>query len=226
MTNYYHVWGLISSALFLLVAYGLLSQLQKIYTRKRLMMAGALLGETPCSVISVNRTFGSYAAFFGNYLLGLSLPHFDWYLVLTRSIALVLLLLTLWEIWIERRNFWSMVWLVLASLLFLLATSVASFFPNLLEMLLPVAKIWIVLALLFLLQGYLYQILLLKRHNHIGGISKFMFQAFLIKELSTLAFALTMNLSDSWPLLLQHSSLLIVEILMLTEIYRIEGAHR
>ena len=83
------------------------------------------------------------------------------------------------------------------------------------------AKTWIVLALLFYLQGYFHQILLLKRHNQIGGVSKFMFQAFLIKELSTLAFAFTMNLSDSWPLVLQHSAILVAEILILIEIYRI-----
>ena len=69
MQTNYHIWGIISSLLFILTAYGLLAQLQKIYSRKALAKIGNLIGETPCSVISSNRTFGSYSAFFGTFSL-------------------------------------------------------------------------------------------------------------------------------------------------------------
>jgi len=223
MQTEYHIWGIISSLLFGLTAYGLFNQLQKIYSRKALAKSGGLAEETPCSIISSNRTFGSFAAFYGNFFLGMCLPHFDWYLVGTRFIALVLLLLTLWEIQNERKDFWSTFWLFGGIALFASSIFIILFTPEILLSLLPVAKTWIVLALIFLLQGYIHQIYLLRKSKLVGGVSKFMFQMFLIKELSTIAFALNIDFQDSWPLILQHSSLLVVEVLILLEIHRIES---
>ncbi len=223
MQDSYHLWGVISSLLFMVTAYGLFHQLTIIYSRKRLASNNQLENETPCSVISTNRTFGSYFAFFGNFYLGICLPHFDWYLFITRFVALIILLLTLWEIFHERRDKWA--GLLFYGSIFLMLFGMSSvFFPaSYLSQLLPVAKILIVFAVIFLLQGYIHQMRLLRKFKKIGGISKKMYQTFLLKEISTLIFAFTMDLSNSWPLILQHALLLIAEIVILIEIYRIES---
>ncbi len=178
MHTNYHIWGVLSSLFFGLTLYGLWIQLRRIYERKSLAAEGRLQNEGPCASISVNRTFSSFAAFFGNFFLGMSLPHFDWYLVSTRSFALILIILTLGEIWIERKNFWSSLCLLAAIALWTAAVSTILFFPELLSMFLPYAKAWIVFSLFFLLQGYVHQVVILRRTAVVGGGSKLMYQFF------------------------------------------------
>ncbi len=57
-----------------------------------------------------------------------------------------------------------------------------------------------------LVQGTLHQWLTLRRANTVGTLSSHLFRSILIKDLTTLAFALTMPISIAWPLLVLNGA--------------------
>jgi hypothetical protein len=63
----------------------------------------------------------------------------------------------------------------------------------------------IVAATVVLAQGYLHQILLIRHSGRTGAVSIRMHQFFLLKDISTVVFALAMGLRTGWPLLLLSS---------------------
>jgi hypothetical protein len=60
----------------------------------------------------------------------------------------------------------------------------------------------IVVATVILAQGYTHQILLIRRSGRTGAVSIRMHQFFLLKDISTVVFAVAMGLRTGWPLLL------------------------
>lgn len=197
MSNY-HLWGSISSVLFGLTVYGLWIQLNKIRQRRRERHFPAT------DQLSVNQFFSSYVAFYGNFLFGLAVPVLNHYLVWTRLAALVLILNMLFWIWWERRTPWSFAALMLAELLLLAGLVVFSVRP--LPALLEVANAVIVVMTLVLVQGTLQQMAVLRRSCSAGVLSRRLLLFTLTKDASTLAFAMTLPLTQSWPLLLLNGA--------------------
>jgi hypothetical protein len=189
----------------------LLAQLKRINDRKSCCPSDRGITD----IISLNRTFFSYLAFYANYILGMSLAHFDLYLVLTRTVAIVILLITLWEIFRDRQNTSSALVFFFSLLLYLLATAAMLINQSRLVPLLPFAQQFVVIATLFLLQGYIHQIFVIRRTGRIGGLSKLMFQLLTIKEISMIAFAFSMGLENGWALVFMHASILLAELVLL-----------
>ncbi len=204
MTNQYHFWGVAISLLFVLTAYALFDQLNAIYKRKK----DTSLNDRASDVISLNRALGSYAGFFANFLLGLSYQNFDYYLVVTRAVAIVFLLVTFFEILIDRKDKGSYFVFILALVSFTSFSLLAFFNREFLVGSLSYVKAYAVFATLFLCQGYVHQIHLVRKHQKIGGLSVLSFQLYLVKEISMIAFGLTLGFSNGWPIVLMHGTIL------------------
>lgn len=217
MSNY-HLWGGISSVLFALTVYGLWIQLNKIRQRRRERHFPAT------DQLSVNQFFSSYVAFYGNFLFGLAVPVLNHYLVWTRLAALLLILNILFWIWWERRTRWSFAALMVGELLLLAGLSVFLIRP--LPALLSLANTVIVVMTVVLVQGTVQQMVVVVRARSAGVLSRRMLLFTLTKDASTLAFALTMPLSQSWPLLVLNGASIVTRgalFLLVLRAYRIKG---
>ena len=201
----YHLTGLISSVIFLLTLSGLWSQLQLVWRRKREFRRGALEAERPTAVLSLNQLVSSFLAFFSFFLYGVCLQPFNHYLVWPRLAASLLTLGVLYEMMLDRR--------ALASALSFIGSAILMVGAPLMLISNPQFAAWgrkvsqgLILAITILLaQGYSHQIILIRSSGHTGAVSLRMHQFFLLKDLSTIAFALTMGLGGGWPILLLSS---------------------
>ena len=210
----YHFWGVVSSALFCVSLFGIASQLRIVWQRAAAFRSGALT-ERPTAVLSVNRTTSSFIAFFANYLLAITFDPVDPYLFGTRLIGLSLVLATLYQIAIDRRDRVSRMTLVACTLFWAGATLLTVSARELAVALLPSAQVINVLATVVLTQGYLHQIAVIRRTGSTGAVSKLMFQLLVFKEISTAAFAWSLPIEKSWPILLLSSTALLNELLLL-----------
>lgn len=220
MSQYYHVFGLLFSALSLAAIYGVWLQLKLILSRKK--ETGIERGFASDN-ISINRTLGSYLAFYANFLLGLSFTEIDPYLASTRFLAIVLLLATFFEIFKDRQSGKAKSAFIFTSALFALSLFYGIFMRHILVDTLFFIQCFAAFSALFLIQGYIHQISVLRKTKRIGALSKKAFQMFIIKEISTLFFAATLGFSDAWSLYFMSGSLLICEIILLFYINKFEN---
>ena len=197
----YHITGLISSAIFLLTIGGLWAQLGFVWRRKRSAAEGETV-ERPTAVLSVNQFVSSFLAFFSFFLYGACLERFNHYLVWPRLAASILTLAVLFEIVRDRRD--RVATTALAGCAVLLTGA------SLMLAVLPGATAWgrtfsqslIVVVTVILAQGYLHQVLLIRRTGRTGGVSARLHLFFLWKDIATMAFALTMGSATGWPVML------------------------
>ena len=197
----YHITGLISSAIFLLTIGGLWSQLGFVWRRKQSAAEGETL-ERPTAVLSVNQFVSSFLAFFSFFLYGMCLEPFNHYLVWPRLAASVLTLAVLFEIVRDRRErvasftFALCVLLLVGAPLGLLTISGATEWGR------TVSQTLIVIVTVILAQGYLHQVLMIRQTGRTGGVSARLHQFFFWKDITTIAFALSMGTTTGWPLML------------------------
>jgi uncharacterized protein with PQ loop repeat len=214
----YHLFGYLSSVFILFPLYGIYLQLNLIWKRKKNNQSSNATTQN----ISLYRTFASYFAFFATFLLGLALPKTDPYMVSSRFIALALSLLILWEIFIDRRTKASILTLIFCISLPLVSSLTASLNRLLLTSNVELIKYFIIIATLILVHGYYVQITILIKSKNVGALSKGMYRCFLVKEISTFAFALTLGNENGWPLYFMHGTLFLCEIVILGLISKYE----
>jgi hypothetical protein len=147
----------------------------------------------------------SYLAFFSFFLYGACLERFNHYLVWTRLAASLLTLMVLWEIMRSRREWISKLSFTLCSVLLFLLPGVLLQNAGAAVWCRSISQAMIVVATVILAQGYLHQILLIRHSGRTGAVSIRMHQFFLLKDISTVVFALAMGLRTGWPLLLLSS---------------------
>lgn len=200
----YHITGAISSAIFLLTLAGLWAQLGFVW-RRRQSAAEGKTRERATAVLSVNQFVSSFLAFFSFLVYGACLERFNHYLVWTRLAASLLTLGVLFEIMRDRRDRLAKIAFALC-LLLLLGTPLGL-------VVIPGAANWgktasqtlIVVVTVILAQGYLHQVLMIRQTGRTGGVSVRLHQFFLWKDISTIAFALSMGIKAGWPLMLLAS---------------------
>ena len=198
----YHITGLISSAIFLLTLNGLGAQLRFLWLRQQ---QASSTTERPTAVLSVNQFVSSFLAFFSFFLYGACLERFNHYLVWPRLAASLLTLAVLFEILRDRREPVAAVAFAGCSLLMATASVLLVVIPGAAEWGRTLSQSLIVAATLVLAQGYLHQVLLIRQTGSTGGVSARLHQCFFWKDVSTIVFALTMETSNGWPLLLLSS---------------------
>ena len=200
----YHITGLISSAIFLLTIGGLWAQLGFVWRRKRSVSQGET-DERPTAVLSVNQFVSSFLAFFSFFLYGACLERFNHYLVWTRLAAELLTLAVLFEIVRDRRERVALFAFVACALLLVGAPLGLISIPGAAEWGRTASQSLIVIVTAILAQGYLHQVLMIRRTGRTGGVSARLHWFFFWKDISTIAFALSMGTSTGWPLILLSS---------------------
>ena len=200
----YHVTGAISAVIFLLTVSGLWSQLTLVWHRKTAFRAGAV-GQRPTAILSLNQFVSSFLAFFSFFLYGACLHPFNHYLVWPRLIASLLTLAVLYEISIDRRDILSITAFAGCSALLLVMPLFLAVSESRLTLGRLFSQTFIVVVTAILAQGYAHQIVLIRRCGHTGAVSLRMHQFFLLKDLSTIAFACSMGLGNGWPVLLMSA---------------------
>lgn len=209
----YHLTGIMSSAIFLLTISGLWAQLRFVWQRRVAYRTGEST-DRPTEILSVNQFVSSYLAFVSFFLYGACLVPLNHYLIWPRLVASLLTLAVLGEIVRDRRGPAAVSAFSLCALLLL---------GGPLALLIPEATTWgrvvsqglIVAATVVLAQGYLHQVFVIRRTGRTGGVSARMHWFFLWKDLSTIAFALTMSAASGWPITLLSTVSAITKVITL-----------
>lgn len=197
----YHVTGFINSVIFLLTIGGLWAQLRIVWRRNHERREGRL-AEGTTAVLSLNQFVSSYLAFFAFFLYGACLERFNHYLVWTRLAASLLTLAVLWEIMRARRERAAVLSFTLCAVLLFVLPGVLLWHADAAVWCRSISQAMIVVATVILAQGYTHQIVLIRQSGRTGAVSIRMHQFFLLKDISTVVFALAMGLRTGWPLLL------------------------
>lgn len=200
----YHITGLISSAIFLLTLAGLWAQLGFVWQRKR-SAAGGDVHERATAVLSVNQFVSSFLAFFSFFLYGACLERFNHYLVWPRLAASLLTLAVLFEILRDRLDRVATSAFVVCLALLIGAPLGLFTVPGAAEWGRAASQTLIVVVTVILAQGYLHQVVMIRQTGRTGGVSARLHQFFFWKDISTIAFAVSMGTSTGWPLMLLSS---------------------
>lgn len=210
----YHITGIVSSAIFLLTIGGLWAQLGFVWRRQQFAGDGAT-HERPTAVLSVNQFVSSFLAFFSFLLYGVCLERFNHYLVWTRLAASLLTLAVLFEIARDRRDRAAITALVICATLLIGAPIGLAMNPEAIAWGRTASQSLIVVVTLILAQGYLHQVLMIRRTGRTGGVSARLHQFFFWKDVSTIAFALAMGTRTGWPLMLLSSVSAVTKLITL-----------
>lgn len=208
----YHLLGGISAALFLLTWYGLGRQVWQIEQRR-------LAGESPIQNLSVNQFASSFFAFYANFVFGIAVEPFNHYLVWTRFGALVLILFVLFRLFQYRNTRFARIVFMLALLAFVAGLVSMAFrpYPGMARI---GANMMMLVITALLIQGTLHQWWVVRKSQHAGALSPSLFGSILIKDVSTLAFALTMPLEQAWPLLILNGASVVTRGMLYIELKR------
>ena len=125
------------------------------------------------------------------------------------------------RIYTDRKNKSSFIVLLIAILTFVVSVLLTYFKRDFLISNLAFAKSYSIFATVFLWQGYIHQIYLLRKFEKIGGLSVLYYQLYLIKETSMIAFAITIGFSNGWPLMFMHGSMLSFVLILLWNVRQI-----
>jgi hypothetical protein len=208
----YHITGTISALIFLLSVAGLWAQLGFIWRRKLAFRTGAST-QRPAAILSVNQFVSSFLAFYSFFLYGACLERFNHYLVWPRLIASLLTLTVLYEIMRDRREPRSILSFSFCFALLFAAPVALPLNPHAAQSGRLLSKMLIVAVTLLLAQGYTHQVAVIRRTGTTGAVSIRMHQFFLLKDVSTIVFALVMGIAAGWPLLLLSTVSAITKII-------------
>lgn len=210
----YHALGSISAVLFLLTWFGLYRQIKVIEARR-------IEGKPATRSLSMNQFSSSYLAFYANFIFAIALDPFNHYLFWTRIGALVLVLFVIFRIYQERPKLNNQV--ILSGQVLLLIVGLVSIlyrpYPGLAQI---GATTLMLTVTAILVQGTLHQCWLVYTNKSRGDLSAALFKSILIKDVSTLAFALTIPIEQAWPLLILNGASVVTRggLLFLIKHYR------
>jgi hypothetical protein len=210
----YNIIGIFSAVFVLIAMSGLVMQLKTIFERKKLIEIG-ILKETATEALSLSRFSTSFLAFFSIFLYGLTLEHFNHYLVWPRVIALILLLAILFFIRKDSRDLSSGCAFYGGLCIVIVATVIAfsEFKLTFYDSGIPHGLIFI--STLLLAKGGFDQIVKIRSLGHTGALSLTMHQLFCLKDVSSLIFGFVMGIQSGWPIILFHLTSLSLQFITL-----------
>ena len=209
----YHLLGVIVAITFMITVIGLWLQLDLVIKRKKLFNHHQLKKERPTDILSLNQIGSTFFACYAFYLYGISLVPINHYLAWPRLMALILLLLLLFQVLLDRKSlvskimfFCAVILFLLGGLLFLIKADVVYFSKGF-------SQILIVVSTLVLAQGYLHQILLIRKTGRTGAVSIRFHQCLFLTAISTVAFGFEIGYKDGWPLIMLASVSAILKVI-------------
>lgn len=194
----YNFFGTLNTLFIVVSLYGVHSQLNAIWQRKRL----PCVNERPTALLSVNQFSVSFLAYLSFFVYGYSIEPFNHYIVWPRLIASVLVTMILFEIWRDRKTrattysvLFSCLTLFIAFLGLLIGETTTD--PGRI-----ISTTLILVVSVLIAQGYYHQIRLIINSGSTGAIDLKMSQFILMMDISTIAFAVSMGVEKGWPLML------------------------
>ncbi len=197
----YSIAGTLNSIFIFVSLVGIWSQLQKVWTRKR----DGLLNEGPTNILSLNQFTVSFLAYWSFFVYGYSITPFNHFIVWPRLIASAMVLMILYEIFVDRKTQASSIALAVAVLLMVAGLFGLAFGGTFVDEGRIVSQSLIVVVTILLAQGYAHQIRLILASGKTGAVSLKMSQFILSMDVTTIIFAFVMGLETGWPLLLLAS---------------------
>lgn len=211
------VAGGLNSILIIASLWGIWSQVEKVWQRKRKGEGSAT------AILSLNQFSVSYLAYWSFFVYGYSIKPFNHFIVWPRLVAAILVMLLLLEIWRDRRSAASRLVLMLASGMLLLGLSGLALSlwtgPLLLDQSRVVSQVLIVTITVLLAQAYAHQIRLILKSGSTGAVSIRMSQFIFVMDLSSIFLGLMLGLHDGWPLLLLASVSAVTKLVMMYLFY-------
>lgn len=191
----YNIFGALNTIFITVSLYGVYSQLTTVWHRKQSNSNSAT------ELLSVNQFTVSYLAYLSFFIYGYSIAPFNHYIVWPRLIASILVAFILYEIWLDRRNNTSKVTLSIALISLFLALLGLVIGHSISDEGKLISTSIIIIVSVLIGQGYFHQIRLIIGSGKTGAVDLKMSQFILLMDISTIAFACTMGLSNGWPLL-------------------------
>lgn len=209
----YDFAGFLSAFFVSLSLIGILLQIKLILRRKKLIAIGELKNEEATSVLSLIRFATSFLAFFTMYFYGLTLIEFNPYLVWPRVFALFFLLVVMYFIKSDRKDFLSIFTFYAACFVVFLSIVLgfSEYRSYLGQFLAP--QILVVIGVVFLVYGFVVQILKIRKSGEIGALSLAMHQLYFVKDFSSVLFGTMMGLAHGWPVLIAHGISMVFQLL-------------
>ena len=229
----YHLAGIVSTVLFLMDLFGKALQLQEVWKRKKQLPLSANLGpasdadvERPTAVLSLNLFTMIFTSSYLVFVYGFSLPKFNHYLVWSRLVASIVVLMIIYEIMLDRKSwrasaaFWSCAVALLGGVVVLSAFRAFAVKAAI------VPQFLVVLIAAILAQGNAHQISMIRHTRSTGAISLPSRQLVVLKDFGTIAFGLTMGLAVGWPLIISSASSAVLTLILIWHFrwVRLQGA--
>lgn len=172
--------------------------------------------------LSVNQFASSFFAFYANFIFGIAIEPLSHYLVWTRFGALLLILVILYQVWRDRRSISTGVVVILCAVAMVIGACSIGFrpYPSLAKI---GANSLMLIVTVLLVQGTLHQLIVLRRSRVIGALSPTLFRSILVKDVTTLAFALTMPFTVAWPLIILNGASVITRGSLLIQMKKIKN---
>lgn len=216
----YNFTGLFSSFFILLALSGIIAQLGLVLKRKKLFKNNDLPeNETPTSILSLNRFSTSFIATFAMFLYGLTMQTMDMYIAAPRFAVVACLLLIVFEIWYDRRDKTAEI-ILFGSIVLVMAAIAFSFTPYRTALTdLGLSQTLVVVSTVLLLQGGYHQVYKIRKSGRTGALSLKMHQLFFVKDLSSIIFGLVLGFHNGWPVIVFHSSSLMLQFATMYHFY-------
>ncbi|WOH37468.1 hypothetical protein RI844_19235 [Thalassotalea fonticola] len=192
---WYDLFGAMNTIFIFVSLYGVFLQLNKVWLRKRSNEPKVTL------ILSQNQFTMSFLAYFSFFIYGYSIDPFNHYIVWPRLIASVLVTLILFEMWQDRKSKTSFFCVLFVGLSFIGGVIGLVFNDTFSSQSKNLSTILIVAITALLAQGYVHQIKLIINSGKTGAIDIRMSQFILMMDISTIAFAVSMGVSEGWPLI-------------------------
>lgn len=199
MNAVYHITGVLQASLFALSISAVYVQLRFVRVRRARIGADGS-DEVATDNLSMLAILGSFAAFLSFALLSTATEPFTHYIFWSRIPACVLAILLLWE---YRRDYPSGVRAFVGPLtaaLFIVVLGVTALLPGATRPFLPQLQWFVIVAGVVLFGGQLHQLWLLLTRRRVGALSLRARTLNLLKDLSTVAFGLTLGVHQSWSI--------------------------
>jgi hypothetical protein len=146
-----------------------------------------------------------FFACYAFYLYGIILNPINHYLAWPRFIALIILIGLFYQVLIDRKTWISKIVFSCAILMFFLSGFIFLIKHDVDNIGKGFSQVLIIISTLVLAQGYLHQILLIRKTGKTGAVSIRFHQCVLLTAISTVAFGFAIGYTDGWPLILLAS---------------------
>ncbi len=192
----YNLAGTLNAALVLLSLLGIASQIRTIRLRKA---DPSIRAKT--QRLSLNQFSSSFLSYFAVFVYGYSIVPFNHYIVWSRLIACLLMLVIIYEIWHDRRTALSRGVLAVTVLAMVLGLFGLLFGGRYSDEGRHISTVLILANAVILAQGGVHQIRVILNAGDTGALDLRMNLFILLMHGSTILFALIMGLANGWPLL-------------------------